>query len=780
MRSLIGILKNHRWMMWCFVVGMTVMALAGMSRLTFEDNPRKLFESSRGDDPRFQQLQQLAETFGSGENDSAVMITADDVLAPQAIDVLHELQTKLTVIDGIGSVYSLLDIRSSRGIGRMIPKLVRPGMTAGQLERSRDRILHHPLVEGRLVSEDARMTVLIVRPQPESLSLEQIDAFVTRLRSVVEDLDLPNGMEATVTGMPFVRIAVVRDLQTEQIRITLLAILFSGIVAWILFRNVRDLIAVVAAPVLGMVWGLGLLGWIGGSLDVLNVVMAPLVLVVGFTDSVHLMFHIRRLNQVLSGPAAVVRSIRELGPACCQTSATTAVGFGSLAVVDANAIQTFGIACAAGAAFVLAAVLSIVPLVSWGRSGSPESNDARVPLQSMFDGMLSVIQGFAGRFGAVVSACGLVATAVLLSVSLKAVPDYRFSENLAANSPTIVNLQKFEQTLGGAFPIQVVAEWPQNLRVGDEETLDVVQKMEDLLHSQPYLSSPTSILTVLESLPGNGVEKKLQLIESLPAEQKAAFLDSTACQTVIASRVRDVGSHTLKPYLELLEKQLAELEHEHPGFRATLTGDSTLSVFRSQEMLRHLIVSLLTAALIIMAMLTIMFRSLRMALISLVPNALPIVATASLLVFLGQPLQFASVLALTITLGVVVDDSIHFLRHVQTQLQQGVDLRAAVLITQKELLPALLTTTLLLFIGFGVAAFSVMPMVKLFGILSCCSLLSALVADLVLLPAVLLTFGASEPSVSIDDCLQKLRGLVRRLVADLRPSLSQGSLRANR
>jgi predicted RND superfamily exporter protein len=208
----------------------------------------------------------------------------------------------------------------------------------------------------------------------------------------------------------------------------------------------------------------------------------------------------------------------------------------------------------------------------------------------------------------------------------------------------------------------------------------------------------------------------------------------------------DVGARLLNPEFANIDRRFDELARRYSGFRIELKGES-VAAFRSVHLLiEDLWKSLLTAAGVMFIMVWIGLRSSRYALISALPNAFPLLCTAAFIIFVGRNLETSSVIVFSISLGIAIDDTIHFLVRYRRELDSGHDPREAVRRTFRLVGPALVTTTATLVGGHAIVMLSAFPAVRVFGMLTAVSIGSALIGDLVILPALLICFAKGSSS----------------------------------
>lgn len=667
-------------------------------------------------------------------------------------------------MDGIGSVHSLYSARSKRRVGRyLLPVMTGDLSSPERLEQARQELRQHPLVQGRMLSEDERSTLVVARLDENQDDVVQIEPVLSRINGVLAGCTNDTSVTATVTGVPAIRVEVIRTVKRDQVVFAGIGLLLATGIAWLLFRNWSTLVIVVAAPVLGVVGTLGLLGWVGENLNVVNSVLVPLILVIGFMDAVHLMFHIRGQRKRGRTRYDAVRSaLREIGPACLLTSLTTGIGFGSLVFSGDEVIRRFGLACAAGTTVTLLAVLLVVPLLAGTPLGDAcgKSCSPRVPLARFLARWLDksrskkrrrtsarklrgrIVYG-ATKFPRVIAGAAVLCTVGMFVLSLNLKSDYRYAENLPTGGPVSQALERCEAAFGGSSTVQVVVQYPQDHGLRTAELHEVVEEVHGVLRQQPLTQSPVSIRSVLMSLPGEGENPRSRLSELryVPREDLSRFVLPDQRRLTVAAPVPDKGAAELQPAFEDIQRQLAQIEALHPGYRLQLTGLPVLSAARSRCMIDGLAKSLALASVAIFVVIAVTFRSLRLGLISIVPNAFPLVATGALLMTLGQPLQYTSALVFNVCLGVAVDDKIHFLARYRRAVQRGDSTCRSIHRTLHRIAPVLLTTTILMVAGISVPLLSAVPTIRLFAGLSCWALVWALCGDLVLLPALVACFG---------------------------------------
>ncbi|MEM8678642.1 MAG: MMPL family transporter [Planctomycetota bacterium] len=717
----------------CLVI--TAFAVVGMTRLGIEGDNRSMFRSHT---TAFADYEQLRESFGTHENDLIVLIESDDIFDEGTLAAIHMIHSEADELEDVEDAMSIFTMRKSRRIGRYIPPILHPELTQDKIDRVRDQVLQHPLAKGQLICESGKTSIIVLKLASEDPRL--VSRVTGRVEDIIHRANPPETTRVTLTGFPKLRLEVIKAVQRDFLYLGGVAIGLSALVAIVLFRQWTAILIVCIAPLAGVIWTLGLMGWVGEPLNILNAIVPTIVLVIGFTDSVHLMFQVRRdRDEGLAPIRASLFALRRVGPACVLASVTTAIGFASLAIAEDQLLQRFGVTCAVGALLAMTAVLTLVPVITSTRLGLRcVTRDAQVAwpwtgrlAESVIDRILAAPLPTA--------AFGIVLTAVLLLFASQLKPDFHFTKSLPPNNAAFLGLQRCDDSIDGITPINVLIQVPEDEKLSDPQVYEVLASVHAAIEEQEGVSYPISLLSMLQSLPGRSPApaSRLRELVYLPKSQRAKFLNTSDRSLRVMACVKDLGAAELLPICESLKGRLATIAYEHPGYEMKVSGMSVVSAYRVRQMITDLIYSLTTAAVLILVLLTLAFRSFWLGLVSVIPNAIPLVATAAILSLAGEPLRYASVVCFCISLGLAVDDTIHFLWRYRRQSRELTDRVAAIRKTFLLMAPALVTTTVLLLIGFGAAIFSPVPTLRVFGGTACLAILWALAGDLVVLPALL-------------------------------------------
>jgi len=315
---------------------------------------------------------------------------------------------------------------------------------------------------------------------------------------------------------------------------------------------------------------------------------------------------------------------------------------------------------------------------------------------------------------------------------------------MPTGSKSYAMLQKCEAEFGGALPSYVVVQWPESMKLESREVLQAIADVHGIMQQQPELGPPFSILNVLASLPRRrgDLTSAIPYLSRVPQETRDMLFRPQLRKAVIRVQTPDQGTRAIRPVFDRVDQQIqALIRDKHAGFEITLTGSSVTAVRNISLVIVDLCKSLALASVIIFGVMTIVFRSVRRGLISLLPNVFPLATVAAMLVITRDgALEISSVVTFSVCLGIAVDDTIHFISRFDRELKEGNDVCEAVQQSVAKVGAALLVTTLTLVGGFGAGIFSELPALRSFAMLSCVALTAALAADVLILPALLVCF----------------------------------------
>jgi len=708
------------------VVVCSILAAVGLSRLQIDDDLRSLLRNGSDD---FVVVDEIAERFGAPDRDCIVRVSAttDSLFTPATLEHLRDLVDDLASIEGVEEVRSMFDIRRQGAAGALLPVIPR---VAGPLDEAacaaaRERCQRHPLIAGHLLSAEADSALLLVRLGPGRETPAGADPVI---EAIARELAGREGLDGELTGLPALRTEAARALRRDMIVFNALGMSLAVILSASVARSLPSTLVACVPPFVGAVWAIGVLGLCGAKINILTSVVPSLALVVGTCDSIHFIEDMRRsVRRGIDPFVASSGAIRRVGAACGLTSVVTAIGFASLAAARIEAVRTFGIAAAAGAMASFTAVTLLTPLLA----SLPICRGMRLGRSSRGASRLAAfLAGWSVRHARILAPAGIVATLALGLLSSGLDADNRVVDALPRGAASSRALMHVDEEFGGAFGADVLVSWPEGLDWREAEVLDGIAAVHGVLEGVDPEIRAVSISTVA----GTIGERARRRLDPAPFGD---LLDATARKAVVRARIRDVGSRTLERFYDRIDAGLTGLASSHPGWEFQLAGMSVLSARNVRQLVRDLGSSLALEVAVIGLILALAFRSPLAGLVSLVPNIFPLAVIGAVMVATGRHLDPATVIVFNVCLGLAVDDTVHLLSALERQRRPGLSIESAIRRGVAETGNAIIVGGVVLTIGFGAVTVSRVPSLASFGILACAAVAAATVAELVMLPALL-------------------------------------------
>lgn len=537
--------------------------------------------------------------------------------------------------------------------------------------------------------------------------------------------------------MPPIRVEIFDVVQSDNILLLVLGSVVGALVAYLMLLNLRALFAAITPALLAALWCLGCVYWLGQRLNILSVVLPTMVFVIALTDAIHLVLVMRDMRAAgSSAEEAAAQATERLTLPCLLTSLTTAIGFGSLCVSRMEMVRGLGAAAACSVGLSFLAVLYLTPRLARGASSLGRSRGGPAERAGALAARVAVA---AMRRPRRVVLLGFLAMALMGAFGLQLKPDNRLTEATPRGRDSFSALRVIDERFGGSSSAGVQVEWEGDRESDDPELLAALEDVTAALSRTHPFSGALSWAGVLSVVP-EGVPGRAAVVESFAPELARRFIRADLGRALVRARLPDMASSEAEEAAQRVEAELARLSKVHPEFRMHLTGTIIVARRNIDDMILDLSEGLAAAAAIIVLAIALAMRSVRLGLLSLLPNVFPLVACAALLFLSGSTLQVASAVSFTIILAVAVDDTIHVLSAYRLFLAEGLTPRGAAEEAVREVGSAMFVTTAVLVAGFGVLYASEVPTNQTVALVCCMGFLAALVGDLLLLPAALVAW----------------------------------------
>ena len=738
----------------CAVIVIGFLGLAPLTNFTELDNDLTAWISRT--DPIYQTYERFRREFGGGRN-LIIALRSDRLFTTESLQLIRALTEDLKRIDHVQRVQSL----STANIVRALPAAaddegggieVQPLLDdlddPGAPDAVRRQALDDELLRGDLISEDGTVTALVVTFDEDKVD-DVRSQVMSRIHQTV-DSRLPEGMEAHYNGSLEISETYNRITleNTTQLTPPILLLTFLGIYA--MFRSWRVTAVIVVSILVSTVWTMGLFVLMGFKYNVLASMMPALVIVLAIADDVHIVQHfVHELRDSQDKKHAFISSIEHLFAPLLGASATTALGLLSLATSNVQSVRTFGIGAATGV--MVDFVMSLVFVPTLLTLIKPDTTPP--PQERWLVGPMRAVARFSVQFAKPVLAYALVAAVVATAGISRLRVDTNHINFFSERHELHRSADVIDRYLSGIYSFNILLEGPP----GSMKAPDTLQRMERLraeLQRLPFVRKVVSVADYVKrvnrELNGGAMDAAVVPASADAIAQELFLFGLSEDGRVELDRMvaSDYSRAQMSVKLasmssDLVFEQINEAEtlataaFAGSDIRPTVTGAGRIFATLDHYLVVSQLSSFATAFLTVFGVIFIVFRSARFGVLGVIANAVPVLAVLGLMGWLDISLNVATVMVASVALGIVDDDTIHFINRFRRETAVGVSSAEAIELATVHEGRASLTTALINSLGFGVMVFSEYRPTAWFGGLLALTMAVAFVAEVFIVPAVI-------------------------------------------
>jgi len=751
LKRLLNYAADHPWAVLLVLIVISLLSLTQLQHLRIAVTAESMLEKGT---PAWDYFVETEEMFGA--EDTAIIVLRDpDIFDHEKLVQIRYALRGLGELPHVTGTSSLFDAKNLKNVDDTIyvkPYLENLPETTEDAEQIKADAIRNPLVNGNLISADGQtlaINVYFQRPSGDAsfdrVMTDSIEALIAPLREHVETVYQVGvgAMRSDLTGK-------IRADQQVFLPMSVLVLLLT--LAFSLRRATAAVIPLLTAGV-SVLWTLGFMGWLGIPVNIMTSIVPALVIIIGSTEDIHLLAEYSSgVRDGLERRAAIGRMADNMGVAVLLTFITTYLGFLSIALNDIQLLYQFGLVASTGLLFNFLITAVLVPvMLRWiGHRRAKDGGTGHAP--TWFQrGAVALLQAAQRRRILV-----LVTAGVLVVAAIAAATQLRINNNLLdyldPQSELRKNVERIHEELAGVHSFSIVVD------SGIDNTFLQVKYLEEVLKIQAYLDGMHEfdrsfsfanfvalVNSVMEGVEGD--ELRLPDTNDMVREYMMFIRHSDVAAFVSENfdRARILVRHNVSSS-DILNQAIAKLQafvdaNIDPGLNVVITGKSVLSNKAVEEMARGQLESLLLVGGVIVALVSVLFVSLRAGMIALLPNLFPVAILFAVMALLDIPLNAGTSMVAAIALGICVDDTMHVMSRFHEELKRQEDRMSALAAMIREEAVPIFATSIALAAGFGVFATSSFQPVVNFGLLSAMVILIALLATFVLTPLLL---GSSE------------------------------------
>ncbi|MBF7091180.1 MMPL family transporter [Flavobacterium sp. ALJ2] len=711
--------------------------------------------------------QKFLDKFGEEGNLIVIGFKDSAFFTPKNYAAWNELMTGLKKSKEVDLVVSLNDLKKLEK-DTVNEKFVlapfinqKKALDPEYLKKVQYDLFHNlPFYEGLLFNKESGSIRSAVYMNKKLVNTAERKTFILEnLVPKIDKFEKTTGIDLRVSGMPYIRTINADNMKGEIGLFIGAALLTVSLIFFFFFRSFRATFISVCILIVGVIWSFGTLGLFHYKITILTAIIPPLIIVIGITNCIFLINKYQQEIKLHNNQAkALQRIISKIGVSTLMTNLTTAVGFATFMITGNDLLFEFGLVTSINVISVYLLTLLIVPIVYSFMSIPKEKHLhhlTKTYISVLLDWVESIVKN---KRKVIYTIYGL-----LLLFSIIGVSQMKVSGSLIGEMPKSASFFKdilfYEKEFNGVMPLEIMIDTKRKKGVMKLSTMRKMDELQATIEGMPELSKPVSIVNLVKYSKQafyNGNPEYYQL----PTSQEQTFIltyaknatknskdnlmksyvDSTGQYARITTFMRDIGTDEMAKVEKKLHSKIDEI-FPKDRYEVTVTGKALVFQKGTSYLVDNLIESLIFAIFVIAALMLYLFRSFKMVFASVITNILPLCITSGLMGYFGIPLKPSTILVFSIAFGISVDNAIQFMaKYRHDLLQNNGKVKKSVFSALRETGISTFYTSVVLILGFATFTLSSFSGTIALGGLISCTLAFAMFANILVLPALVLTF----------------------------------------
>ena len=722
----------------------TVIFGSFLKDLRLEFSIEQLFTQ---DDPRVERFLQFRDEFSGVDNILFLIYESNNPFSKENLDKNRQLIESLETIDGVESVTSLtnLELFTEGGDYLLQPVYERIPYDTDSLLMAKKTIMQSELVRNYIISADGKMASIMIEIDRDYNDYDGRK----RILSEIDQFQMVVDWKWHQAGLPVIRTRYVQYMIQDNIRFLFPVALVISILLALLFRSFAGVLLPLIVIGLTIIWTVGLMAKMGIDINIISYMIPTLLMIISVSDSVHFMVkYFQALHEFGHRREALFQTIKKIGTALMLTSVTTAVGFGALSFVNIKIVSEFGIFTAIGVFFAF--IISILFLPSMFMLMKQTADDKLIIYNvgvrvKVVQKISTLVRAYPKHI--IISWCFIACIGTWGAVKIN--PHSKLLEDLRPGNKLLDDMKVAENRMGAILPVEIILEIMNDGPYEDIQDVEVMQFLDRVgafMSAIPEIGKVMSVTQYIKEIhqamndgdpafyhvpnSRNLISQYMLLYES----EFETFFNLDYTKLRIAAQIKDIDSRRSAEIEEEINNFI--MANAPSGVKAEVTGTAFIALRTNNYLVRNLAGSFFIAFIVVTLLMAILFRSVKMALISVVPNIIPMMMMAAVMGFFQVSLRPSTAMTFAIAFGIAVDDTLHYLTRYRMELSDR-HYQKANDATMMSTGVAMMSTTAILVSGFMVLTLSEFTFSIQFGILSSITILSALIGDLTFLPALL-------------------------------------------
>jgi uncharacterized protein len=714
--------------------------------------------------PDLQVYRKFKERYGEEGNKLVCAFPAQDIFKYSVCKDLFQTLDTITNIEGVIGTLSPVSAHylSLDSSDMFEMKALFKEFPQNQSELDQKAQLFHQLkfYQNLIYNQESHVALLIVVLDPIVMNSPKKVALIRNITERVEYFGVRQNREIHISGLPFVRYKNATTIKNEIMLFTACAFLVTALLIFLLFRSVSTLLVSLLFIAIGVLTMLGISGILGYKLNVLSGILPPLLVVVGVQNTIYLInaYH-EKFRSNRKKYESLIHVISHVGVANFLINFTTSIGFGTFYFTHTAILERFGTV-----AFITINLLFFINIIGvpilYSYLPDPSVKQTKhLDNKTISKFLLWIETGVFRRKRRIFYWFSVVVILGTIFI-LRLKPLAFMVDDIPHKSKIYTDLQYIQEHFHGAMPYEILITSYEEGAVREVPMLSKARKLQRALEEFPELSKPLSIVEVISAANQAGhdndpryyrIPSSLELgnlamkmpVPKKPGDDQNLFkglMDTSFTQLRISYQMKDIGSVAMDSLSQQIE-QIAKDIFPAEEYKVSITGTTPIFLKGNAFLYDSLIKATFWSLLIISLTMTFLFPSWRMVLIAIIPNFVPLIFTAGTMGLMGVPLKPSTILIFSISFGITVDSTIHFVSTFRKEIiQQRKHVAKALSHTIHEVGHSMIYSAIAVCSGFVIFVFSEFKGTESMGWLTGLTILGGLAANLLLLPALILAF----------------------------------------
>jgi predicted RND superfamily exporter protein len=763
MNSLIDlIIKRSRYVLAAILL-ITVPMLYSSVQQKFFNHVDIFFEEN---DPDILFYKKFQKTYGNEEL-AVILFTDRDIFTAENIELIRRMTSGIDKSEGISRVFSLTNAQEAVGTEDTVSfKTIVPDGELNRLSLTaiREKALSNNTLVNNLISGDGKTTAILIELEPIRDNMKKRKILLDIMNSCNDIAG--SRIKLHFAGVPYVEVELNSLTRTDFLTFTPIIFLITFIIVTMMLKNISLSLLCQFNLLLSLIWGVGIFSLCGETLNMVTMIMGAVLLAIAVADSIHMLSHYREVYDYNGGNHldAVKDAVRYVWLPCFFTSLTTGVGFFSFITSSIRPVKILGVFTSIGVIIAFVLTITFLPaiLLLMKREFSNdmgEESEHGMPGEGQFDDgslftkVLMNIGKFSTGYSKIIFSLFLLVFAVTIIGAMRIEFETNTMNYLPDDSTIRTDINYIENNFGGTIPfVLLVRAKSQKFDFNHYESLKLIDEIQtDLMRGINHFSTSLSIADYFKEINQafNGdneeyyriPENRLDILDFYEigdTDVLERIIAPDRMEARISFQSRWDSNEAAKGIDNYISRYMKNKLGENYSYK--FTGLSSLYLHMEFNLKESQIRSFLLAFVIIFIMMFFVCGNIKLAIVSMVPNLFPIVLTLGIMGWNNIPLDVSTIMIASITIGIAVDDTIHFIVWFKRNLSSGMNVQESLMKTFRDVGKPIAITSIVLFLGFFVLVLGSIKPTQAFGVLTALAMFFAVMSDLLILPALLMIF----------------------------------------